>query len=424
MLADDLVQACGPVEEDEGADGKPTYALANQQAFNQIFATLKVLGRAHAAAKELVTVGLQNMADADFPAGGRKVCVVGEGTVDLENMAAADVSFAMGEGKSIARNNASMVLCNNDFESIIRAVMWGRNIYANVKRFLQFQITCNLACLVTIFVGTIFLTESPLSATQLIWINLIMDTLGAMALATAPPLASIIHEPPQTVNSSILTKTVWRQIYGVALWMCAVMFVVVWLGRTLFDLDYEKDTQTTDGCPRDANGDRPDTCPELTMAANKRTHMTIIFTTFVFLQWWNEFNCRVVGAAEYNIFKKLHNSWTFILVLAVIFGVQYIACDWFTFIFETVALDGQQFGQCVVTGATVLIAAFALKLTPKEWVEKLPIKIDENEVMGGESALMGAYESQAKGQIPDFRNYGKGETDPLNEGEDDGYTRA
>jgi Ca2+-transporting ATPase len=364
------------------------------------------------------------MRDADFPEGGRKVCVVGESTVDLENMAAADVAFAMGEGKSIARNNASMVLLSNDFECIIKAVMWGRNIYANVKRFLQFQITCNLACLVTIFVGTLFLTESPLSATQLIWINLIMDTLGAMALATAPPLASIIHEPPQTVNSSILTKTVWRQIYGVALWMCAVMFVVVWLGRTLFDLDYEKDTQTTDGCPIDANGDRPDTCPELTMAANKRTHMTIIFTTFVFLQWWNEFNCRVVGAAEYNIFKKLHNGWTFILVLAVIFGVQYIACDWFTFIFETVALDGQQFGQCVVTGATVLIAAFALKLTPQEWVEKLPIKIDENEVMGGESALMGAYESQAKGQIPDFSNYGKGETDPLNEGEDDGYTRA
>ena len=365
------------------------------------------------------------MVDTDFPQGGRKVCVVGESTVDLANMAAANVSFAMGEGKSIARNNASMVLLDNDFESIIRAVMWGRNIYANVKRFLMFQITCNLAALVTILLGTIFLTESPLSATQLLWINLIMDTLGAIALATAPPLASIIHEPPQTVSSTIVTKTIWRQIYGVALWMCAVMFIVIWLGRTLYGLDYEKDVQTTDGCPADeVTGEVPETCNQLEQALAKKTHMTLIFTSFVFLQWWNYFNCRVVGAAEYNIFKKPLNSWTFIGVLALIFAVQLSACDWFTLLFETVALDGQQFGQCVVTGATVLIVAFALKLTPQEWVEKLPIKVDENEVMGGESALMGMYESQAKGPVRFSMAGTDGETDGLVNGDDDGYERA
>ena len=118
--------------------------------------------------------------------------------------------------------------------------------------------------------------------------------------------------------------------------MVAVMFIVIWFGRTIYDLPYEKDTQTTDRCPKDDNGDRPDTCEAKTMALNKKTHMTMIFTTFVFLQFFNEINCRVIGPSEYNIFKKFfHQNWTFILVLGIIFFVQWSACEWFTLIFET-----------------------------------------------------------------------------------------
>jgi Ca2+ transporting ATPase len=172
----------------------------------------------------------------------RTVAVVGDGLNDLSAIKAADVSFAMGSGKSISRNAASMVLCSNEFESVMKSVMWGRNIYGNIKKFLQFQITCNFACLVTIVLGTVFLTESPFGATQLIWINLIMDTLGAMALATAPPLATIIRQPAVTGNVKILSKTVWRQIYGLAVWMIVIMFLVIWFGRAMYGLDYEKDT--------------------------------------------------------------------------------------------------------------------------------------------------------------------------------------
>ena len=375
MDASDFREECGPIERGETEDGKATYTLRGQQRFNQIMETLKVLGRSTPEDKLLVTVGLQNW-------DGRKVAVVGDGLNDLEAIEAADVSFAMGSGKSISRNSASMVLCNNDFESILRAVMWGRNIYSNVRRFLQFQVTCNLACLVTIVLGTIFLTESPLNATQLIWINLIMDILGAMALATAPPLASVIHQPAITAETTILNKTIWRQIYGVAAWMVLIMFLVVWFGRSLYDLDYSKGDQTTDKCPdgKDTIAD----CPSLA----KKTHMTMIFTTFVFLQFFNAINCRVVGPSEYNIFKKFFNSIVFILVLCIIFFVQWSACEWLTFIFETATITGEQFGQCILTASTVLIAALALKLTPEQWVEKLPVQIDENEVMGRDSILM------------------------------------
>lgn len=348
--------------------------------------TLKVLGRATPEDKLLVTVGLQNL---EAP---RKVAVVGDGLNDLEALQAADVSFAMGGGKSISRNASSIVLRNNDFESVMRAVMWGRNIYSNVRKFLQFQITCNLAVLVTIVVGTIWMTESPLSATQLIWINLIMDTLAAMALATAPPLASIIHQPAVSGDVKILNKTMWRQIYGVAVWMVLSMVITIYFGRLIFDLDYVKSTATTDKCSADELA-ATEPCLKDAYAADKKTHFTVIFTTFVFLQFFNLFNCRVIGADEYNIFKKPFNSWVFLLVLAVIFFVQWSACEWFTIIFETQTLTGEQFGRCVLGAVPVLIAAFALKLTPAHWVELMPVSIDEEEVMGRDSILMSTYEN-------------------------------
>ena len=127
------------------------------------------------------------------------------------------------------------------------------------------------------------------------------------------------------------------------------------------------------------------------MVEAKKTHMTMIFTAFVFLNFFNLINCRVIGATDYNIFTKFFGhkqmlsdgserwniNWVYLLVLVTIFLVQLSACEWFLFLFETVDISGEQFGQCVLSGATVMIAAFALKLTPAPWVEKLPIKIDE-----------------------------------------------
>ena len=385
--------------------------------------TLKVLGRSTPEDKLLVAVGLQNM---DKPA---KVAVVGDGLNDLEALKAADVSFAMGSGKSISRNASSMVLLNNDFEAVMRSVMWGRNIYSNVRKFLQFQITCNLAVLVSIVIGTIWMTESPLSATQLIWINLIMDTLGAMALATAPPLASIIHQPAISHDVKILSKTMWRNIYGVATWMVFTMFITVYFGRLIFDLDYTKSTATTDKCTDDDIA-ATEPCLKDDYAADKRTHFTVIFTTFVFLQFFNLINCRVIGANEYNIFKKPFNSWIFLLVLAVIFAVQYLGTEtFFRVIFEAQTLTGEQFGRCVLGGLPVIVFAFALKLTPAHWVELVPVNVDEDAPMGEGNPMMAAYENHSKGGIPaNFTGINEEEApladDDAEEAKDDGYTRV
>lgn len=117
----------------------------------------------------------------------RRVAVVGEGINDIDAFMAANVSFAVQEGSSLARNNASMVLQTNDFDSCMRAVMWGRNIYMNVQRFLQFQITANLSVLIVVIVSYLTLTQSALNPVQLIYINLIMDIFGALALAATRP---------------------------------------------------------------------------------------------------------------------------------------------------------------------------------------------------------------------------------------------
>lgn len=124
----------------------------------------------------------------------RVVAVVGEGLNDIKAFKAANVSFCVADGASYARNNASMVLKTNDFDSCMRAVMWGRNIFMNVQRFLQFQITCSLACMFVVIFSYATKTESCLNAIQLIYINLIMDIFGALALAATRPSTDIAHE--------------------------------------------------------------------------------------------------------------------------------------------------------------------------------------------------------------------------------------
>jgi len=185
--------------------------------------TLVVIGRAKPLHKQLVAVGLQEM--------GRKVAVIGEGITDLAAFESADVSFAMGSGCSLTRNRASMVLIDDNFESCIRALLRGRNIYSNIKRFLQFQITVNFSILACILIGICYLFESPFNAVMLIWINLIMDVLAALALATAPPLARVISEKAISQDVPILQPEIWRQVWGLTIWNVIVVSVMIFFGR-------------------------------------------------------------------------------------------------------------------------------------------------------------------------------------------------
>lgn len=172
----------------------------------------------------------------------------------------------MGSGTSLARNRASMILTNDNFESLMRGIMWGRNVYQNIQRFLQFQITVNLSCLLTVFIGYIFMTESPINAVQLIWINLIMDIFGALALASMKPSTDIAKT--KVDQERIMAPHIYRQIFGVALYQLAVMMIVMLGANMVFGISYDKAIQTTDNSQ---------------MGKDKKEHVTLIWNTFVWL---------------------------------------------------------------------------------------------------------------------------------------------
>lgn len=171
------------------------------EEFKRIIQNLKVLSRASSIDKHILVAGLKQI--------GRKVVSTGDGINDVAALLRADVGIAMQSGCSAAKEAADLILTDDDFEASLRAVMWGRNIYQNVSRFLQFQVTVNLSVLFTVFIGSIFFVESPLSGVQLLWINLIMDTFAALALATEPPLPTVIKGDPSQ-SHAILDPTIWR----------------------------------------------------------------------------------------------------------------------------------------------------------------------------------------------------------------------
>lgn len=157
---------------------------------------------------------------------GKSVAVTGEGISDVAPLKISDVGVAMGSGCSAAIHSADIVLTDDDFEATVEAIKWGRNIFHNISRFLQFQVTVNISCLLTMVVGGIFLAESPFNPVQLLWINLIMDTFAAIGLSTEPPVDSVTSGQPFKGNAAILSASVWRQILGISLWNTIIMIVM------------------------------------------------------------------------------------------------------------------------------------------------------------------------------------------------------
>lgn len=176
---------------------------------------------------------------------GRKVAATGDGINDIDAIKKADVGISMGSGVAAAKEVSDLILTGDDFEASLRAVMWGRNIYNNITRFLQFQVTVNISILVILFIGNIVFNMPPITSVQLLWINLIMDIFAALALSTEPPLKSVINGHAFTENVSLLSATVWRQILGVSFYNIVIISLVMFFGRIAAGLpDFDRTTST------------------------------------------------------------------------------------------------------------------------------------------------------------------------------------
>ncbi|KAF9365501.1 hypothetical protein BGX34_009744 [Mortierella sp. NVP85] len=298
---------------------------------------LQVLARSSPTDKTIVVQRLQEL--------GEVVAVTGDGTNDGPALKTADVGFSMGiTGTEVAKEASAIVLMDDNFSSILKALMWGRAVNDSVRKFLQFQLTVNITAVVLSFISAITSddNQSVLSAVQLLWVNLIMDTLAALALATEPPSPDVLERGPTAKTAPLINLTMWKMIIGQALFQITLNLVLLKFGAQIFRL------QSSDGTLD---------------SKNQLVLHTMIFNTFVFLQVFNELNCRRIDDA-FNVFKHLNNNKVFILVQTLVVTVQFAIIQFGGRAFKTTPLTAQQWLLTVLIGALSLPVGVLLRLLP------------------------------------------------------------
>jgi Ca2+ transporting ATPase len=233
MEGKEFRELCGGMRklEDPNDANLVKESIADMRNFKKIAPKLKVLARSTPEDKYMLVTGLKDLQCV--------VAVTGDGTNDAPALKKADVGFAMNSGTNVAREASDIVLIDDNFASIITAIKWGRNIYTNVRKFLQFQLTVNCVAMFIVFLGGVVVKEPPLTSVQMLWVNLIMDTCGALALATEPPSDSLLTQPPYSRLERIVTPVMWRNILGQAVFQITVLCVMLFGGHSLFHFTYD-----------------------------------------------------------------------------------------------------------------------------------------------------------------------------------------
>lgn len=272
--------------------------LTDEEALDRVM-DLKIMSRARPTDKQRLVQLLQQK--------GAVVAVTGDGTNDAPALNHAQVGLSMGTGTSVAKEASDITLLDDSFNSIGTAVMWGRSLYKNIQRFIVFQLTINFVALLIVLLGSLIGTELPLTVTQMLWVNLIMDTFAALALASIPPSESVMQEKPRSSSDFIISKAMRSYILGVG-----GAFLIILMGM-LYWFNHAEGGMT----------------PE---------RLTIFFTFFVMLQFWNLFNARVFGTTD-SAFKGISKSYGMeLIVLAILVG-QFLIVQFGGAVFRTVPLD-------------------------------------------------------------------------------------
>jgi Ca2+ transporting ATPase len=235
MTGKEFREAVGGLKQVDHPDKKDVKidVVANMKEFRKIKEHLRVLARSSPEDKYILVTGIQDCAGV--------VAVTGDGTNDAPALTKADVGFSMGiTGTDVAKGASDIILLDDNFSSIVVALKYGRNVYDNVRKFLQFQLTVNVVAMFIVFFGSVILKDSPLTAVQMLWVNLIMDTFAALALATEPPQDDILDRQPYKKDAAIVTPIMWRNVFGHAIYQAIVIVVIIFAGQSVLCHPYDQ----------------------------------------------------------------------------------------------------------------------------------------------------------------------------------------
>ncbi|KAK3200631.1 hypothetical protein Dsin_024046 [Dipteronia sinensis] len=264
---------------------------------------------------------------------GHVVAVTGDGNTDAPALKEADIGLSMGiQGTEVAKESSDIVILDDNFASVVTVLRWGRCVYNNIQKFIQFQLTVNVVALVINFVSAICSSEVPLTAVQLLWVNLIMDTLGALALATEPPTdEDHMKRPPVDRSQPLITKTMWRNLISQAIFQVSILLTLQFRGRSIFDV-------------------------------SENVKNTIIFNTFVFCQVFNEFNCRRLE--KKNIFEGIRRDKLFIPIIGITIVIQIAMVEILNKFAHTVRLNSMQWAVSIAIASLSWLIGVLFKCIP------------------------------------------------------------
>jgi Ca2+ transporting ATPase len=368
--------------------------IKDMQNFQKITEKLRVMARSQPLHKYALVLGLKTLKNV--------VAVTGDGTNDAPALSKSDVGFAMFAGTDIAKEASDIVIIDNNFSSIVTAIIYGRNIYDNIRKFLQFQLSVNFCACILVFVCACVGNETPLTPIQMLWVNLIMDSLGSLALATEPPYEELLQREPTKRNESIINGKMWKHIIIQSLCQIILLVILYFLApkfvkeqnlvrlaenrilkfcyndfpgdveHIVYGVDFKwpRDNRLIHShkafCGKYANRQNLNEAYTEYVNANCATvHMSMIFNIFVFYTLFNQINCRVIDDS-FNILVRINRSILFILICLCEIGLQvaiiYVGKSPFHIIND--GFTGEQWGICIGFSTITFVVSFLVKLIP------------------------------------------------------------
>ncbi|OLL25886.1 Calcium-transporting ATPase 2 [Neolecta irregularis DAH-3] len=343
VTAKAIATECGILTQGGMVLEGPKFRAMSDYEKIRILPRLQVLARSSPEDKRILVKLLKDQNET--------VAVTGDGTNDGPALKTADVGFSMGiAGTEVAKEASSIILMDDNFSSIVKAILWGRCVNDSVKKFLQFQLTVNITAVLLTFVSAVASSDesSVLTAVQLLWVNLIMDTFAALALATDPPTEKLLDRKPDSKTAGLISFTMWKMIIGQAIYQLVVTFILNFEGNDI--LGYNS-------------------------ASEQDGLRTVVFNTFVWCQIFNEFNNRRLDNGL-NIFEGIHRNFFFIVITFLMIAGQFLIIFVGGSAFQVHQLDGIQWIISIVLGALSIPVGIVLRLIPDKFIAKfIPDKI-------------------------------------------------